>query len=66
MHFDVTMGGTPDAQYGNEYHLMRALRAMSQESIYGQPVPGNLHEEKALPFQCSPFSLVDRETMFEN
>ena len=28
------------------------LRAMSLEAIYGQPVPGNLQEEKALPFDC--------------
>ena len=39
---------------------------MSHEAIYGQPVPGNLHEEMAFTFECSPISLVDRKTMFEN
>ena len=42
------------------------LRAMSHEAIYGQPVQGNLQEEKAFTFECSPISLVDRKTMFEN
>ena len=39
---------------------------MSNEAIYGQPVPGNLHEENASTFECSPISLVDRKTMFAN
>ena len=39
---------------------------MSHKAIYGQPVPGNLQEGKAFTFQCSPISLLDRKTMFEN
>ena len=42
------------------------LRAMSHEEIYGQPVPGNLREEKAFTFECSPIFLVDSKKMFEN
>ena len=28
---------------------------MSREALYGQPVPGNLQEEKAFPFECLKF-----------
>ena len=38
---------------------------MSHDAIYGQPVPGNLHEVKAFTFECSPIFLVIRRTMFE-
>ncbi len=38
---------------------------MSHEAIYRQPVPGNLHEEKAFSFECSHIFLNDRKTLFE-
>ena len=40
-------------------------KALLHEAIFGQPVPGNLHVEKAFTFEHSPISLVDRRTMFE-
>ena len=41
------------------------LRAISHEAIYGQPVQGNLQEERAFTFECSPYLLVDHKTLLK-
>ena len=57
------VGGSPGWALRGRPGEAYQTRAMSHEAIYRQPVPGNLHEEKAFTFECSPISLVDRKTM---
>ena len=45
--------------------ISNSVRAMSQKAIYGQPVPGNLHEDRAIIFECSFTAFEGCEMMFE-
>ena len=38
---------------------------MSHGAIYGQQVPGNLHEERELTFEWSPLVLVDHKMIYK-